>query len=150
MVTCQNRKGTKLPTAFRSRRALHYLLGTAHWPQNLEVPLENRFTIPFSLVALGLFSATVFIALQSSAHASEFVCAARVDCGKPSLPSTQDLPSVSSPTVSASDINAARAKCAVNHSSAYSRLAKSVGDISTESLFRAARGCQVVSEAYRH
>lgn len=99
-------------------------------------------------------SVLAFLLLSGSALGSEppiqrFVCAARIDCGAPGLPSTQDLPSARTPTVSSRTVADARSKCLVDHASAYRRLVKSVDDITPTTVLNIARGCRIVSEAFR-
>lgn len=107
-----------------------------------------------STFTLLLLSGLIFYALQPSASASEspmqrFVCAARIDCGAPGLPSTQDLPSVSTPIVVSRTVAAARDRCLTDHASAYRRLVKTVDEITPTSVLNAGRGCSIVSEAFR-
>ena len=103
---------------------------------------------------LARLSVLILVSLHSIAFASDrpperFVCAARVDCGAPGLPSTQDLPSISTPIVVSRSPAAARTKCLTEHASAYRRLVKSVDDITPTSALSSARGCKIVSEAFR-
>ena len=115
--------------------------------------MENRPTTPLAVSALLLFSGLIFFAWRPTASASEtaparFVCAARVDCGAPGLPSTQDLPSIRTPTVMSPNLAAARSKCVSAHTSAYLRLAKSIEEMTPTSALSASRGCKIVSEAF--
>lgn len=126
---------------------------------NLESPLhfkqathrgQNMKT--FFALTFGTLTLCTMI-LHSSAKANEtpttrYVCAARVDCGSPRLPSTQDLPTVKTPTVQSRTPAEAREQCLATHSSAYARLARGSQEISPKSLFSESRGCKIVSEAF--
>lgn len=113
--------------------------------------MNPRFTNRLAVSVLLLFGAQVFFALQPKAQASEgptrFVCAARVDCGAPGLPSTQDLPTASSPIVVSQTVEAARTKCVSAHTSAYLRLAKSIDELTPIGALGTSHGCKVVAEA---
>ena len=93
----------------------------------------------------------VLFALLPVAHASEsptrFVCAARVDCGAPALPSTQDLPTASTPIVVSKNAEAARTKCVSAHTNAYLRLAKSMDELTPIGALGMSHGCKVLAEA---
>ena len=119
--------------------------------------MENRIASSLPTFAFILFFAVVsgliFCALQPLATASEtaagrFICAARVDCGAPGLPSTHDLPTVQTPIVISKSADGAREKCMSVHTTAYSRLARSFDGASPAALLRESRGCKVVSEAF--
>ena len=96
----------------------------------------------------------VSAALSAPSYSAEippprsFVCAARVDCGAPALPSTQDLPTIRTPTVGARDLASAREKCMSVHTGAYLRLAGSLEGITARNVFRESRGCRVRGEAF--
>lgn len=120
--------------------------------------MDQRLTTRLSTLAFLLFFAVVsgliFCALQPLASASErapgrFICAARVDCGAPGLPSTQDLPSIRTPTVTSRTLEGAREKCMRDHVGAYARLAKTVDGITPTTALQESRGCKIVSEAFR-
>lgn len=111
--------------------------------------MNTQASIALSL----LFGAFVFFALQPNARAAEtptglYVCAARVDCGSPGLPSTQDLPAEKTPTVRSNSASDARDKCMATHTRAYARLARSIDEISTRTILNESRGCKIVSEAF--
>ena len=108
--------------------------------------MNTRLMTSFGVFALLLFSV---IASASETAPTRFVCAARIDCGAPGLPSTQDLPSVRTPTVVSSSVESARTKCVSTHTSAYLRLAKSIEDMTPMGALKASRGCKIVSEAFK-
>jgi len=87
-------------------------------------------------------------AFANETPAERYVCAARVDCGAPRLPSTQDLPSAKTPTVISRSPAEAREKCMATHTRAYSRLARSVDETTPKSVLSEANGCKVVSEVF--
>lgn len=88
----------------------------------------------------------LLLLLPSLSFAStEYICTARIDCGAPRLPSTQDLPSIQTPIVRSDSLEAAKGKCLTQYTSAYYRLTKSLGQ--KDSLFREAKSCQILSEA---
>ena len=107
--------------------------------------MENRTLTRFFGFALLLLSTSAF---ASETAPARFVCAARVDCGAPGLPSTQDLPSIRTPTVVSTTVEAARTKCVSVHTGAYLRLAKSIEEMTPTSALSASRGCKIVSEAF--
>ncbi len=105
-------------------------------------PLKIR--IPF--VLLLFFTAVGAQAVETKP--SRFVCAARIDCGSPGFPSTQDLPVERTPTVLSPTVEAARSKCLSVHTTAYLRLARSIDELTPTNAFSASRGCKIVSEAF--
>jgi hypothetical protein len=115
--------------------------------------LENRFTTRLTLLTLLVLGTMIFFALQPFASASEgtarkYVCAARVDCGAPGFPSTQDLPSITTPIVISKNADDAKTKCLAQHSSAYRRLATTIDQITPTNVLAAAHSCKIVSEVF--
>jgi hypothetical protein len=103
--------------------------------------LNTHMFVPFALLFL-----------TTAAHATasaRYVCAARVDCGAPALPSTQDLPVDRTPTVKSTTVEAAREKCVAVHSAAYVALAKTIEDMTPTASLSQSRGCRIVAEAFR-
>jgi hypothetical protein len=114
--------------------------------------MGNTLQARMTFIALLLFGGFVFFALQPKAVASEtgatrYLCAARVDCGGTTLPSTQDLPLDRTPSVVSRNADEARSKCMSKHTGAYARLAKSADGLTPENALNASRGCKIVSEA---
>jgi hypothetical protein len=87
-------------------------------------------------------------AFASRPAPARYICAATVDCGSPGLPSTQDLPAVSTPTVVSRSVEDARTDCVSKHTSAYLRLARSIDEVTPTNALKAAPGCKIVSEAF--
>lgn len=104
--------------------------------------------MPHSHLWLSLiFGAT--LASAALADAERFICAARVDCGATTLPSTQDLPTNETPSVRSRTATEAREKCGRTYRASYDRLLQSVDPVSAESVLREARGCRVSAEALK-
>jgi hypothetical protein len=114
-------------------------------------PSRRPLSDVFSFLILGLVALAILTGLSRATHAApsgRFVCAAKVDCGAPALPSTQDLPAENTPTVKSANADAARDACFTRFQSSYARLAKSFESREPAGLFRAAKGCRIVSEVF--
>ncbi len=92
------------------------------------------FLVFFVAILLGLFYQN-----HASANPIEYVCAAKVDCGAPSMPSTQDLPALDTPTVKSTTPELAKTECMNRYLNSYLRLAKVIDE---------GKSCQVLSEAF--
>ncbi|MBS1962102.1 MAG: hypothetical protein JST04_07800 [Bdellovibrionales bacterium] len=111
--------------------------------------METRFLTRLTVFALFVLGGMIFVALQPAARASEpsrFICAARVDCGAPALPSVQELPTIRTPIVSSPSAEKAKDQCVSKHWSAYARLSRSIDGMGAKSPFESGRGCKIVSE----
>lgn len=114
--------------------------------------METRFLTRLTVFALFVLSASIFLALQPVARASEpsrYICAARIDCGAPALPSVQELPTIRTPIVTSRSPEKAKDQCVSEHWSAYARLTRSIDGLDAKSPLEASRGCKVVSEVLR-
>ncbi len=99
--------------------------------------------------SIALFALLLSASAAQASAPARFVCAARVDCGAPALPSTQDLPVERTPTVISKNVEAAREKCVAVHAAAYVALAKTIEDRTPTASLTESRGCRIVSEAFR-
>lgn len=100
---------------------------------------RNRLSI-----ALFLTLACILVN-NAGAATTEYVCAARIDCGSPKMPSTQDIPSNETPMVRSDSAETAQTQCMARYTRSYLRLAKSLS--LPGSIFKETKACQILSEA---